>query len=115
MNYYFDDNRIKPCYLVNDIGVDIHRCRPYRCQGLFSYRILFRGFVSRQAYITYIRTLLENASNVWSPHLITHINSLERVQRHFTTRIIELQDLSYQERLTVFNLETLEYRRLHVV
>jgi len=23
MNYYFDNTRIEPCYLVNDIGVDI--------------------------------------------------------------------------------------------
>jgi len=23
MDYYFDDNRTEPCYLVNDIGVDI--------------------------------------------------------------------------------------------
>ena len=41
-----------------------------------------------------------------------HINSLERVQRHFTKRIAELHDLSYQERLAMLNLETLEYRRL---
>jgi len=41
-----------------------------------------------------------------------HINSLERVQRHFAKRITELHDLSYQERLTVLNLVTLEYRRL---
>jgi len=40
-----------------------------------------------------------------------HINALERVQRHFTKRITELHDLSYQERLTMLNLETLEYRR----
>jgi len=36
----------------------------------------------------------------------------KRVLRHFTKRITELHDLSYQERLTVLNLETLEYRRL---
>jgi len=41
-----------------------------------------------------------------------HINSLERVQRHFTKRITELHGLSYQERLTGFRLETLECRRL---
>jgi len=41
-----------------------------------------------------------------------HINSLERVQRHFTKRITELHDLCYQERLTVLNFETLEYQRL---
>jgi len=79
--------------------------------------LLFRGFVFRnlhifrQAYSTYIRPLLEYASNVWSPHLMSHINSLVGVQRHFTKRI-ELQDLSYQERLTALNLETLEHRRL---
>jgi len=45
-----------------------------------------RGFVSRnlhvfrQAYITDIRPLLEHASNVWSPNLLMHINSIERVQ-----------------------------------
>jgi len=61
--------------------------------------------VFRQAYIKF-RPLLEYASNVWSAHLIMHINSLERVQRHFTRRITELHDLSYQERLTVLNLET---------
>jgi len=43
---------------------------------------------------------------------ISHINSLERVQRHLTKRIIELLDLSYQERLTALNLQTLEHRRL---
>jgi len=37
---------------------------------------------------------------------------LKRFQRYFTKRMIELQDFSYQERLTVFNLETSEYRRL---
>jgi len=37
---------------------------------------------------------------------IMHKNRLERVRQHFTKRIIELQDLFYQERLTVLNLET---------
>jgi len=71
MVYYFDDNRIKPYYLVNDIGVDIVSLLHFDKQV---YRIvakaysliglLFRGFVSRnvrvfrQAYITYIRPLL---------------------------------------------------------
>jgi len=41
-----------------------------------------------------------------------HINSIERVQRHFTKRITELRDFSYRERLSILNLETLEYRRL---
>jgi len=95
---------------VNDIGVDIDIvlyidkhidsivAKAYSYIGL-----LFRGFVSRNSHVlrqAYIRQLFEYASNVWSPHLIMHMNSLERVQRHFTKIIIELQDLSYQERLT---------------
>ena len=56
--------------------------------------------------------MLEYTSNVWSPHLIMHINAIERVQRHFTKRITELLDFSYRERLSLPNLDTLEYRRL---
>ena len=41
-----------------------------------------------------------------------HINSIERVQRHFTMRITELRDFSYRERLSLINSDTLEYRRL---
>jgi len=41
-----------------------------------------------------------------------HINSIERVQRHFTKRITELRDFSYRERLSIHNLDTLEYHRL---
>ena len=41
-----------------------------------------------------------------------HINSIERVQRHFTKRITELRNFSYRERLSILNLDTLEYRRL---
>ena len=35
-----------------------------------------------------------------------------RVQRHFTKRITELRDFSYRERLSLLNLDTLDYRRL---
>jgi len=68
--------------------------------------------VCSQAYITYIRPLLEYVSNVWSSHLLMHINSMERVQHHFTKRITELRDFSYRERLSFLNLDTFEYRRL---
>jgi len=43
---------------------------------------------------------------------INDINSIERVQLHFTKRITELRDFSYLERLFILNLDTLEYRRL---
>jgi len=68
--------------------------------------------LGKHIFITYIRPLLEYASNVWSPHLLMHINSIKRVQRHFTKRLTELRDFSYRERLSILNLDTLEYHRL---
>jgi len=41
-----------------------------------------------------------------------HISSIGRVQRHFTKRLTELRDCSYRGRLSIPNLDTLEYRRL---
>jgi len=56
MNYYVDDNRIEPCYFVNDIGVlSPHYtsiniltiiAKAYSCKGL-----LFRGIVSKNVHV----------------------------------------------------------------
>jgi len=108
--------------LINcsDISVDIHLALHFDklidhivAKAYSRIFLLFRGFVSRnlhvfwQAYVTYIRLLIEYASNVWSPNLLMHINSIERVQRHFTKRITELCDYSYRERLSTLTLDTL--------
>jgi len=45
-------------------------------------------------------------------HLLMYINSIERVQRHFTKRITELREFSYRELISILNLDTFEYRRL---
>jgi len=65
-----------------------------------------------QAFITYVRPILEYASSVWSLYLLKHINAIEKVQKRFTKRIYSLSHLSYPERLAVINLEHLELRRL---
>ena len=110
MGYYFDGNLMESCDLVNDIGVDVDLFLNFDkhidrivAKAYSRIGILFRGFASRnlhvfrQTYITYIRPILGYASNVWSPHLLMHINSIERVQRHFTKRITELRNFSYRE------------------
>ena len=80
--------------------------------------MVLRGFSTRntillrRTYITYVRPILEYASSVWNPHLLKHINVLERVQRHFTKRITVLRNLSYEERLACLDVDTLECRRL---
>ena len=63
-------------------------------------------------YKTYVRPILESSSPVWSPNLKFNIENIESVQRYFTRRLPGLKDLSYENRLNVLNLDTLESRRL---
>jgi hypothetical protein len=80
--------------------------------------ILFRGFVTRnlyvmrQAFVSYIRPILEYSSIVWNPSFIFRIDLIESVQRNFRKRIPSLSSLPYPERLALIDLEPLELRRL---
>jgi len=57
-------------------------------------------------------TLLEYASQVWSPCTVTEISKVESVQRSFTKRLPGLKNLDYANRLCVLEIESLELRRL---
>ena len=68
----------------------------------------------------YVRPLLEYATQVWAPcdpnSDVHTANVIENVQRRFTKRIffrIGITNLSYEERLEVLQLKTLELRRLY--
>ena len=61
---------------------------------------------------TYIRPGLEYCTPVWSPHLISDIDTIEKVQKHFTKRLPGLWNRNYAERLQILNLESLEVRRI---
>jgi len=80
--------------------------------------LIFRGFASRKpellvkAYVSFVRPVLEYCSCIWSPVLITRINTLERVQKYFTKRLYGMEDLNYTDRLSIINIESLEMRRL---
>ena len=67
-----------------------------------------------KAFVTYARPLLEFSSEVWCPYLKTDIRIIESVQRRFTKRLPGLYGLSYQERLNVLKLESLELRRVKI-
>ena len=64
------------------------------------------------AFKTYVRPLLEYNSQVWSPHLVKDIDSIEKIQRRFTKRLLGMKHHSYEERLFLLNLERLEVRRI---
>ena len=62
-------------------------------------------------YCSLVRPHLEFASSVWSPQLKGNIDKLEKVQKRATRLPIETRHLTYEERLKVFNLQSLESRR----
>ena len=80
---------------------------------------LFRGFTSRHlhlmrnAFITYIRPLLEYNSIILNPVHVYLIDLLESVQRRFSKRILAISALPYATRLNLLDLQPLELRRLH--
>lgn len=65
-----------------------------------------------RAFVVYVRPIVEYCSQVWSPVYLTDIHKIERVQRRFTRRLRGMQGLSYSDRLSKLQLETLELRRL---
>ena len=83
-------------------------------------KLILKCFHSRdtqtllRAFTTYVRPTLEYNSPVWSPHFIKDINLLESAQRRFTKRLPGMYDKSYDDRLSLLQLERLETRRIRV-
>lgn len=63
------------------------------------------------AFKVYVRPIVEYASPVWSPFLRGDIDRLERVQRKFTKSLPGFRDKSYETRLKMLKLDSLELRR----
>jgi len=124
-DYRFNGAIIPPSVEVVDLGVTVDTLLTYDAhinhiisKAYSRIGAMFKGFSTRslsflkKAFVTYVRPIVEYASNVWNPYLLKHINAIERVQRRFSKRIPSLKDLSYSERLAVLDLEPLELRRL---
>jgi hypothetical protein len=77
-----------------------------RCFKSRDPRILFKAFT------VYVRPILEYCSPVWAPVYKTDIIKLEAVQRRFTKKLKGFSSLTYADRLSKLNADTLELRRL---
>ena len=123
--FSLDNQIITRSGLVKDLGVHVDsdlsfapHIRDIVSRAKQRSSLIFRCFLShniinlKRAFITYIRPLVEFASQVWSPSLVGLINEIESVQRSFTKRLPGFYNFSYSERLGKLNLQTLEHRRL---
>ena len=125
VNYVsYDATEIEECDSVKDLGVLV------QSDGMFTNHIvevvngarsqmgwILRSFATRsvQVMLTLYKTLvlprLEYCSPLWSPSRIGEIESLEGVQRTFTSRIPAVAHLDYWERIAELGLYSVERRR----
>ena len=58
-----------------------------------------------------VRPILEYANTVWDSSFRNQVEIIEAVQQSFTRHILEVKNLSYEQRLEKLGLPSLEYRR----
>ena len=102
---FFKGCQINDACIVSDLGIEIDSSLKYDAhinkivgKAYSRVGVLSKGFttrlipVLREAFLTYVRPVLEYASNVWAPHLKKRINAWENVQKHFTEHIPSLSN-----------------------
>ena len=70
------------------------------------FRLLFNGFVHPH---------VEYCVSVWSPYLKKDIEYLEKVQRRATKLVKGLRSKSYEDRLCLLGITSLEKRELEAI
>ena len=129
ITYTFDDHILRPCNLAKDLGVTVQsnlqsgqHCTEIANKANTRAKLILKAFSSRdpdiyaQAFVTYVRPLLEYCSPAWSPHFKCDIDVVEKLQRSFTRKVYYMCDLSpasYNERLERLGHTRLELRRIH--
>ena len=93
------------------------QCKAAAAAANWKFGVLKKVFSSRSRRLwsmlwkAHIRPHLEHAIQAWSPHHVSDIHILERVQRRLTKHMDGMKGLSYEQRLDELGWTTLERRR----
>lgn len=127
-NFSINGDTIPQTNTVRDLGITVSsnlKWQPYISKftsraNILSYNII-RSFSSSNIllysnlYKTHIRPLLEYNTVIWNPFLTTDIKRVEAIQKRFTKMACQKNNVkfsSYEERLKIMDLDTLEMRRV---
>lgn len=126
--YSINDNEIPEVETIRDLGVEVDTKLQFKVHiskiiknAYFRAHQILRVLKTndlatwRLAYISYVRPLLEYASETWNPSLIGEKTRIEKVQKFCTRRILKkchLPYCQYPKRLKILDLQSLESRRL---
>ena len=129
-DYFIGDSKLELVTTINDLGVIFDSSLTFNAHieqmVLKAFRML--GFIKRHTkhicdtkaisclYNCLVRSILEYCSVVWSPFYQCYIGAIERVQNKFVKYLLlkhrfPYQDLSYETRLLLCGLDSLEHRR----
>lgn len=124
-SYHLGNALLENVNVMKDLGVHVDRHLRFHSHSLLITGqarqlcgMIKRKFVTSdpkllvRAFSTYVRPVLEYATQVWNPGLIKSIVAIEKVQRWFTKSLRGQWNVPYSERLEHLSLNTLELRRL---
>lgn len=123
--YELDGNKIQETgeerdlevFVTNDLKPSV-QCAKAAAKGMQVLGVIKRNFVLtdeedfRLLFNGFVRPHLEYCVPVWSPYLRKDIECLEKVQRRATKLVKGLQYKSYEERLRLLGITSLEKRRI---
>ena len=101
--------------LSSDLSWDAHYnhiiSKSYQVLGLLRRTFSLQNYVQAksQLYTSLVRSQFFYCSVIWKPHLIKHIQQLERVQRRATKYILHDYSTDYKSRLIKLHMLPLMY------
>jgi hypothetical protein len=124
-DYYMGNQLLERCENMKDLGIIIDRklnwnvhvsktvSKANKVMGLVKRTVGYNAHtsVTRQLYISLVRSLLEYCTPVWNGLAMHDVILIERVQRSATRYILKFPDIDYRERLIKLHMLPLSFRR----